>query len=356
MNNKKISLALSGGGSRAIAFHLGCMRALYKKDMLKNIDVISTISGGSIIGAIYVYTEGTFEEFDKEIIKLLKNGLKSSIIKELLKKELILNGLYNFFDNIIRRKSTLRKSSRLIAFMNVLDKKYFFNKTINNPVKKEINIVINSTELSTKTAFRFGSKETGNWRCGKLKNNDFKISKAVVASAAYPLIFPSLKYEDTFVKDGEEKKAVVFLSDGGIYDNLGTTCLEIDKTNEFSYNAYPSKNIICCNAGEGQRKTLFFPILHKRIVKTIDVMMYRIENQSINQLFSSKKENKIENILYSHLGQKDDEIKFYIPNLIEKEKVYNYPTDFNPMNVEDINLITKRGEQLMTYLIENKFS
>jgi NTE family protein len=46
-----LGLALSGGGYRAAAFHLGTLRALHKLDVLEKVDVFSTISGGSITGA-----------------------------------------------------------------------------------------------------------------------------------------------------------------------------------------------------------------------------------------------------------------------------------------------------------------
>ena len=82
MEKDRIGLALSGGGSRAIAFHLGCLRALNKKGVLDNIDVISTVSGGSVIGAIYAYECESFEEFDKRVVELLKKGLVKSIIRE----------------------------------------------------------------------------------------------------------------------------------------------------------------------------------------------------------------------------------------------------------------------------------
>jgi predicted acylesterase/phospholipase RssA len=48
-----IALALSGGGSRAIAFHLGCLRALHDRGVLDKVRVISSVSGGSVIAAAY---------------------------------------------------------------------------------------------------------------------------------------------------------------------------------------------------------------------------------------------------------------------------------------------------------------
>lgn len=60
----KIGLALSGGGSRAMAFHLGCLRALNQLGLLDRIDVLSTVSGGSVIG------ERWFSEDETVILRL----------------------------------------------------------------------------------------------------------------------------------------------------------------------------------------------------------------------------------------------------------------------------------------------
>ncbi|MGZ3291519.1 MAG: patatin-like phospholipase family protein, partial [Xanthobacteraceae bacterium] len=45
-----IGLALSGGGVRSASFCLGALQALDKADVLKNIDYLSTVSGGGYIG------------------------------------------------------------------------------------------------------------------------------------------------------------------------------------------------------------------------------------------------------------------------------------------------------------------
>ena len=81
MKGTKIGLALSGGGSRAIAFHLGCLRALHELDILDNIKVISTVSGGSVIGALYAAHQGLFPEFEKRVRRLLAQGLMRSAIE-----------------------------------------------------------------------------------------------------------------------------------------------------------------------------------------------------------------------------------------------------------------------------------
>lgn len=52
-SSEKTSLALSGGGLRTSFFHIGLLAQMAKQGLLKSVAVISTVSGGSIIGALY---------------------------------------------------------------------------------------------------------------------------------------------------------------------------------------------------------------------------------------------------------------------------------------------------------------
>lgn len=54
MDRPKLGLALAGGGFRASLFHLGVLRRMAELDLLRYVEVLSTVSGGSIIGALYV--------------------------------------------------------------------------------------------------------------------------------------------------------------------------------------------------------------------------------------------------------------------------------------------------------------
>jgi len=74
-----ITLALSGGGSRAIAFHLGCLRALHDRNLLDKVKVVSTVSGGSVIGACFAYWDVEFAEFDRRVVRILRNGLTDQL-------------------------------------------------------------------------------------------------------------------------------------------------------------------------------------------------------------------------------------------------------------------------------------
>ena len=54
LHRPKLGLALAGGGFRASLFHLGVLRRLAELDLLRYVEVLSTVSGGSIIGTLYV--------------------------------------------------------------------------------------------------------------------------------------------------------------------------------------------------------------------------------------------------------------------------------------------------------------
>ena len=49
----RVGLALSGGGFRASFYHVGVLAALAERDVLRHVEVLSCVSGGSIIGAHY---------------------------------------------------------------------------------------------------------------------------------------------------------------------------------------------------------------------------------------------------------------------------------------------------------------
>src|SRR5260370_42329232 len=85
---RTIGLALSGGGSRAIAFHLGCLRALSRLGLLDRVAILSTVSGGSVIGA-YFHAHfhgggGDFASFETKIRGLLVQGLAAPLCRKLV--------------------------------------------------------------------------------------------------------------------------------------------------------------------------------------------------------------------------------------------------------------------------------
>lgn len=364
-----IGLALSGGGSRAIAFHLGCLRALYDRGLLNQVKVISTVSGGSVVGAMYVYSADTFEDFDKYVVAVLKSGLHLGILQEFL-----LNGglpralgtlLFSGIPALLAKGANAvlktsfkppfrRWSTRTTSFEHLLSQKLFGKLTLCDKRRNGIEIVINACELRTGAAFRFGSKESGCWRYGKLSDNGYPVSKAVAASAAYPALLPAIDESYEFVnKQGDKKKHRVILTDGGVFDNLGLTCMEPGRSTDYSYNVYNPDYIICCNAGHGIFKDNTIPYFWpSRMKRSFESVFRKVHDASVERLHCYLKSGQIQGFILPYLGQQDHYLPYIPPDLVMREDVSNYPTDFAPMSEKWIRLISDRGEQLTRILLD----
>jgi len=385
-----IGLALSGGGSRAVAFHLGCMKALNELGLLDRIDVISSVSGGSLIAAMYVYSSGAFEEFEENVLNLLRRGLFWSILIECLKPWNLLQSLLAFifsaipgmFLDLSREIISLilqifhlatpktrdllfqiqnpsgRFFNRTGAFEKVLERELFPNMKINSQRRNGVSIVINATELATGTAFRFGNVESGSWRFGTIENNRVKVSRAVAASAAYPFFLPSIDTRLVFLDKGKRKTKRIILSDGGIVDNLGTSCFNPSRQSQISTNVYHPGVIISCDAGQGQfdvssKPTWWVP----RVNQAYLASFRKLQDAGKNDLFQWKNSGAISRFVLAMLGQKDDKLMrdleiHRLPNdFVKRSNVKDYPTDFNAMSDKDMHLLISRGQSIMTLLV-----
>src|SRR3989442_6042038 len=202
-----IGLALSGGGSRAIAFHLGCLRALNELGLLDRINVISTIAGGSVIGAYYAYTPGkTFQEFESDIRLFLRKGFQRAILAQILKPRNAFRSFANVIatncdavaERICNRSPKFRGwLSRTDLFANVLQQQVFSDLRMGS-ARRGVEVVIGACDLCTESAFRFCDSRSGSWRLGEMVDGNVRVALAVAASAAYPLFLPALDRKWTF--------------------------------------------------------------------------------------------------------------------------------------------------------------
>jgi NTE family protein len=202
----KIGLALSGGGARAMAFHLGCLRALDRLGLLHRIDVLSTVSGGSVIGAYFHAHGGDFASFEAKMREILSRGLARRMCRKLFSRlglkvaaAFALIGaiavavtmirvmvsmlklvtpvsLARHFESIDVRSPLHRFASRTSLLEAVLDELLFGGASMSD-LPARPHLVVNATELRTGSAFRFGTKESGSWRWGKLHRNDVSVAQ-----------------------------------------------------------------------------------------------------------------------------------------------------------------------------------
>jgi len=357
-----IGLALSGGGSRAIAFHLGCLRALNDIGLLDQIKVLSTISGGSVIGAYYAYfPKKSFEEFESDMRKILEKGFQKKFLSELIKPRNLAPVIVNFLTTRVeeywarlwrKQPSFQRYPSRTDIFYRVLKREVFPKLNINSNRRNNLEIVIGSCELRTGTAFRFGNRTTGYSRGGELTRKDIDLAFAVTASAAHPLLLPAFDRTFCFSKKGKEENKRVILTDGGVYDNLGVQVLEPGRNPKYSIHTFPCEYIISCNAGHGLLSGQDIPMgFYSRISKTFGVIHKKVQDATMNRLHHLKEAGIIKGFALPYLGQQDKTLPWIPGGFIPREEVVNYPTDFAAMNEEWIEKLSNRGEQLTRLLV-----
>ncbi|MBQ0089897.1 MAG: patatin-like phospholipase family protein [Prevotellaceae bacterium] len=295
LHSKKIGLALSGGGYRAAAYHIGTLKALYKLGILENIDVVSSISGGSITAAYYVLHKDNFKEFEISLISKLQGGVLWGTIVCLAIEVVGMLGLHAWFLSTIMDatciclcwKVTLSIILCLICIALIvvllhkivptsilIEKlyrhKFFGNKTLANLPDTPI-LAINATEVELNQQLTFSQLKVA---CGhKYPNEYFKkdeipISLAVMASSAYPMFSP-VKFPKKYLSSEDSMSPV--LVDGGIYDNHGTHKLGEE------LSAYRTDYIVvsdACNTFMNRKGTWNVVCLMKKV---IDMMMNRIE-------------------------------------------------------------------------------
>ena len=91
-----IGLSLSGGGSRAVAFHLGTLRALEDLNLLDEVDVISGVSGGAVMTGIVGYSHTDFRDLDHKTVRFLRKGLVKPALWKLAHPGCFIATLLNF--------------------------------------------------------------------------------------------------------------------------------------------------------------------------------------------------------------------------------------------------------------------
>jgi len=239
-----VLLAFSGGGTRAASFSYGVLKALATteittenglRSLLQEIDVISSVSGGSFTSAYYgLRGDRIFEEFEE---RFLRKNVEGALIGQ------VFNPI-----NWFRLLSSTYGRSDLAA--RYYDKILFNNATFADLKRPGAPlVVINATDLATGARFPF-IQLSFDFICADL--DQYPVSRAVAASSAVPVALSPITlksfagscgyeppawlgealkderstYRKIAARDIEdyldqEKRPWVHLVDGGISDNLG---------------------------------------------------------------------------------------------------------------------------------------
>ena len=338
-NSQRLGLGLSGGGFRASFYHIGVLAKMAELGMLKHVESISTVSGGSIVGAAYylLVKELLERKPDKEIVDAdyvrIVERLETHFLTAVQKNLRMLT----FANPVKNMKMTLPHYSRSDTIGELYEKYIYqplievgerrilmsdlliqpagcegsfhpWDKENGNPARtcKVPVLILNATSLNSGHNWYFTARSMGEVPPRNLffrdidkrdryrrvrydeittREKSFKLGAAVAASAGVPGLFPPMAVSNLY------KDRRVQLVDGGVYDNQGIAGL-------LDPDFLCSDFIISDASGQGDATdnptTDLFPVL----INSSGIMSGRVREEMVNSLEIS---HDSDGIAYFHL-------------------------------------------------------
>lgn len=338
----KLGLALSGGGFRAALFHIGVLARLAELDLLREVAVISTVSGGSIIGAYYYLKVKELLEGRRpdgltpgreayiQLIREVETGFLAGVQKNMRMRT---------FANRRQNARMLRQRYSPTERLAELYTQHFFASLWESgkPIRlRDLPIrpspalarfptvpllIINATTLNHGHLWQFTGAHVGEaggqyeWDHGlgpplakryfddpalsapqRHRLDAITLGQAVSASCCVPGIFEPLSLTGLYeTEQGEPIE--VRLVDGGVYDNQGLVSL-------FGEGC---THLICSDASDPLKKQPTPNIgLLSVAMRANEIMMDRIRAKTLNDLFERYRER----CAFFHLGDEVGEAVF----------------------------------------------
>ena len=213
-----IALCLSGGGYRAMLFHVGALIRLNEMGQLSQVAKISSVSGGSITAGVLGFKWNKLFPNDRSVAANF-NAEVVDPIRKLAAKTIdvpsVLGGL------------VLGSVADRIAHEY---RNYLFGNATLQELPAQPTFVINATNMQSKALCRFTREYMWDWRVGEIENPSIELAVAVAASSAFPPVLSPLELRlspNQFKPNtGHDLQREPFtsdmvLTDGGVYDNLG---------------------------------------------------------------------------------------------------------------------------------------
>ncbi len=221
LRGPKLAIALSGGGYRAMLYHLGALRRLNEFGLLSAMDRLSTVSGGSLAGAILGLhwssltfgTDGVAAGFDavqRDIMAIADRTID------------IPSAALGFLPWTTGAEQIARKLDRRFKGARLADLPH-----------EGPRFTFNSTNQQTGNLFRWAPAYGADHGAGWIDNPTLTLAETVAASAAFPPWLSPLRIRvpgtlvDANTKEPKPNQPDwLWLTDGGVYDNLGIETLK----------------------------------------------------------------------------------------------------------------------------------
>ncbi len=215
---KGIALCLSGGGYRAMLFHVGALIRLNELGQLPRVDRVSSVSGGSITAGVLGlkwknldFQNGISSRFQAEVVDPIRKLAAKTI------------DVLSILGGVLSGSIAQHVANEYRHYL-------FGNATLQDLPDPKPCFVINATNVQSKALWRFSRPYMRDWRVGEVRNPTIELAVAVAASSAFPPVLSPLELRlnpNDFVPNTgadlqrEPFTSEVVLTDGGVYDNLG---------------------------------------------------------------------------------------------------------------------------------------
>jgi len=301
--DKRIGIALSGGGYRAAGFHIGTLKKLDELGILKKVDVLSTISGGSITGAAYCLHKGDFKDFETGMIIKLTT---KSVIRYVLTSWFFFRAvifcllflvlsywLYNqwaplgMLSFIVFIFLLVRYQFKILPVSRIIEKAYnqfFYNEATLSGLCEQPELAIGSTNLQTSRHFTFSKRKMEDSTYAYYKppilfnGANFPVARAVMASSCVPFAFTPVSVDACYFRDQSLVSSVdPKLVDGGVYDNQGIHKITQDNS------SYACQIVVVSDAGNHLPFEKAYTNTFTLLLRTVDTFMARIKNFQMMQ-------------------------------------------------------------------------
>ena len=228
-SRRGLALCLSGGGFRAAIFHLGAMLRLHQAGRLASVDAFSAVSGGSIAAAWLAcrYLDGRAEgegfaawcariDFLVDVVE----PFRDVAARDLRSLPVLLTWPWNWAWPRARVALLQRRYDAIFGGRELRD------------LPQSPRFVFCATDLTFGVNWEFSRRRVGDFQAGYLRRHGrIGLGTAVAASACFPPLFGPLRLDlraEDFLRGrhrgefGDHLRDRIELSDGGVYDNLGT--------------------------------------------------------------------------------------------------------------------------------------
>ena len=211
---------LSGGGYRAMLFHAGAIFRMNELGLLKTLSRVSSVSGGSMTAAALALAYPKFQYDAKGCV----TNLTATFLKPVLDQAADSIDVSSAFGGLNPFSSAAREAGE--SYDRNITKGVKLAQVTANPT-----FVFNATSLMTGVVMRFRSDYVADYHIGTLKGLDIPLSQVVAASAGFPpVLSPTVIDLSSATGDPATKGPLArlpftrtaVLTDGGVYDNMGT--------------------------------------------------------------------------------------------------------------------------------------